>query len=124
MGIEIDGRVGRDGTGEDDIPLGDELLFPREFMYKAIFRATLHCATKIHSDFVTADDRVFRELCSSPFCCIFLNIFFLIRATVLFTFCIRTAILHEKHSEKNQFETQYFYYLFFIVLHYPRIFNS
>lgn len=34
------------------MPLGDELLFPLEFISKAILHELFHCATKIHSDFV------------------------------------------------------------------------
>lgn len=88
--------------------------------YTKRFSEALRRAAKIHSDFVTADDRVFRELCSSPFCCTFFsNNFFSntsYRAFSIFA-CGRSSTW--KRSEKRQFETQYIYYTYFycVILH-------
>lgn len=72
IGIEIDEdgwkKRARETGGEEgrkgDVPLGDELLFPREFILKAIFQNAPHRAAKISSDFRRArsTDRVFSSI--------------------------------------------------------------
>lgn len=99
-------REGWNGKKRRGVSLSDELLFPCEFISKAILHESFHCAAKIHSGLVVTRVTGFAEnYVVFLFGCIFFIYFLLVKISYILYFLCRLYII--EYSGKREIINTY-----------------